>query len=223
MSRISGGLGVFCLLVACQACSLDFDALRRGRRDGGGDAMDASTRDAATDIDSSVDAGDVDASEAEEDAASLCPGATPDCADPRCAGRPCDDGFRCTSNDVCSTGLCRGTPVECPTDGCTVATCEEDTGECRAIRTMPDATICAGGRCCFGRCSMLRDSGNCAGCGLSCEEESCSAETPSRCVCVTNAGCPLGQQCLGGRCSCMTNAQCATGQTCVVATGHCTY
>ncbi|WP_157068847.1 hypothetical protein [Sandaracinus amylolyticus] len=218
MSRISG---VLCLVVACHACSLDFDALRRGRADAG-DGMDASSLDASTSDASRDDAGESDASEP-EDAASLCPTTPPDCADPRCAGQACDDGLRCTSNDVCSTGLCRGTPVECPTDGCSVATCEEDTGECRAIRTMPDATICVGGRCCFGRCSMLRDSGSCGGCGLSCEEETCSAELPPRCTCVTNAGCPLGQQCLGGRCACMTNAQCATGQTCVVASGHCTY
>jgi len=184
--------------------------------------MDAAVRDAAMDA-PAIDAPAVDASEGEDDAGSLCPSATADCVDPRCAGAPCDDGLRCTTNDVCTTGTCRGTPIECPTDGCSVQACDEASGSCRAVSTMPDATICAGGRCCFGRCSSLRDSGNCGGCGLSCEEESCSPELPSRCVCVTDSGCSLGQQCLGGRCTCTSNAQCAAGQTCVVASGHCTY
>jgi hypothetical protein len=98
--------------------------------------------------------------------------------------------------------------------------CTEAAG-CHAVAAIADGTVCSAGRCCYGRCSGLRDSGNCGGCGLGCDEYSCTATGAATCVCDTNAGCPLGQTCVGGSCRCAANAQCAAGQTCV--SSHCTY
>lgn len=231
-------------------CALDLDALERGRGsahdasiDGSGlDAttIDASGRDVGTDSsddaqvvddarasrDARVDDARVeDAAEADDaavapaDAVVACP--VLDCSDPSCLGAPCDDGRACTTNDVCTLAQdCEGTPIVCAAMECATVACVEP-GGCRVVAALPDATPCSAGRCCYGRCSGLRDSGNCAGCGLSCEEYTCTGTGEPRCICDTNAGCPPGQTCSGGVCLCGADAQCTVGQHCIG--GTCTY
>ncbi|UCC30743.1 MAG: hypothetical protein JSU86_00400 [Phycisphaerales bacterium] len=48
---------------------------------------------------------------------------------------PCNDGDLCTLNDVCSAGLCAGTPIDCSSfDGtCSVGTCDPARGVCYAL------------------------------------------------------------------------------------------
>ena len=43
-------------------------------------------------------------------------------------GVPCDDGSACTSDDLCSAGVCVSGPSMCPDDGnpCTTSTCEDN-------------------------------------------------------------------------------------------------
>lgn len=198
------------------ACSLDFDALERGRRDAG------------TDLDARVPAPDADvlpdaALDAPADSGSVeCTGSG-SCEDPACTGQPCDDGLACTMGDVCVGTICRGATQLCPSDGCSMSACEEPTGACVQIDSLPDGTACPGGRCCSGLCSSLGDNASCGGCGLACDEESCTTLVPRRCTCSTSGGCPGGQQCVSGNCVCSADGQCAAGQTCVVATGHCSY
>jgi hypothetical protein len=225
-----------CIAIAASACSLDFDALERGsdaarsdagrfdagfgRRDAGSDAaVDAEGFDAGAEL----DAGAVDAGPPPD-----CPlsGGLPVCIDPRCEGVLCDDGVSCTDGERCTGGVCTGgAPVVCPSDGCSMPMCEEPTRMCRAGAAAPDTTPCPAGRCCYGRCSTLRDSAHCGGCNLPCDEETCVGSGPARCICVTNAGCPMGQTCSGGLCTCSDSSQCAAGQTCVSGGGfgYCVY
>lgn len=188
---------------------------------------DASTSmDASIDAESidaeSVDAAAVDASvDASEPPDAALDGATCDCSLAACAGSPCDDGQWCTTDDVCTGGTCRGTLRDCDSE-CSLGTCDEALDACRAHTPAPDGDLCTDGRCCYGRCSNLFDSGNCGGCGLGCDEETCGATAPARCICVTNAGCPSGQVCVSGSCLCTADSQCAAGQRCL-AGGYCSY
>ncbi len=52
-----------------------------------------------------------------------------DCADTQCEGMPCDDGLACTTGEVCTDGVCAGSPTDCD-DGiaCTVDRCDDDRG-----------------------------------------------------------------------------------------------
>lgn len=49
-------------------------------------------------------------------------------------GNSCDDGNPCTSNDICSNGICSGTEKDC-TDAfsCTDGICDTSTGECKQV------------------------------------------------------------------------------------------
>jgi len=55
----------------------------------------------------------------------------------------CDDGDLCTRDDVCSNGICAGTPVYCPQpdDVCQVAACNPATGLCE-LRPASDDAAC---------------------------------------------------------------------------------
>jgi len=68
-----------------------------------------------------------------------CRAATWDSTQDRCVytnhddGTGCDDGNLCTTHDVCTSGLCGGSPVVCPsTCGGSTATCNLATGLCVA-------------------------------------------------------------------------------------------
>jgi hypothetical protein len=51
-------------------------------------------------------------------------------------GRSCNDGNRCTRDDVCNEGVCAGEKMPCPEDGdgnpCTIMVCDSNTGTCGA-------------------------------------------------------------------------------------------
>jgi hypothetical protein len=55
----------------------------------------------------------------------------------------CDDGQKCTENDVCAQGVCAGAPKVCPTaDSChETSVCDPATGECSNV-AKPDHTPC---------------------------------------------------------------------------------
>lgn len=76
---------------------------------------------------------------------------------------PCDDGFGCTTGDVCGQGSCGGTPVVCddpPDPECEdfqnvktwnpEGTCQEPSGECQYGFTV---SPCRSGWCQFGYCT----------------------------------------------------------------------
>jgi hypothetical protein len=62
---------------------------------------------------------------------------------------PCNDGDLCTTNDVCSAGVCAGTPVDCSylDDACNVGVCNAYTGTC-LIETANEGGSCNDGSPC---------------------------------------------------------------------------
>jgi hypothetical protein len=56
-------------------------------------------------------------------------------------GTTCDDGNRCTTDDVCVSRSCEGKSIQCPwVDLCHEASCDEATGECE-YREIDDCTV----------------------------------------------------------------------------------
>jgi hypothetical protein len=98
----------------------------------------------------------------------------------------CDDGDKCTTDDVCRSGVCAGTPVVCaPLDPCHVAgTCDPATGAC-ANPNATDGTDC--------------DDGDAATCNDACQSGVCTGE-PCAGVCSPTQPCPSGQECCGSQC-----------------------
>jgi hypothetical protein len=67
------------------------------------------------------------------------------------AGAACDDGNRCTVDDICQAdGACAGVPIDCSAldDQCVVGSCDPTTGACYAA-SRPDQTPCTGTDACF--------------------------------------------------------------------------
>ncbi len=63
--------------------------------------------------------------------ANLCSASTGECQLTLFNGATCDDGALCTTADVCSGGMCVGTPATCADgDPCTVDSCDPTTGDC---------------------------------------------------------------------------------------------
>ena len=84
----------------------------------------------------------------------------------------CDDGDLCTINDLCSAGVCQGTPINC-NDGnpCTSDVCNPNTGLCEAINNndpCDDGDLCTQNDLCF--------NGQCIGIPLECDDgDQCTA------------------------------------------------
>ncbi len=64
-------------------------------------------------------------------------------------GSRCDDGDACTRTDVCRSGTCGGSAVDCSglTDACNVGQCNGTTGACQAV-PVADGTSCDDGIVC---------------------------------------------------------------------------
>src|SRR5262249_20158299 len=65
-------------------------------------------------------------------------------------GTACSDGNGSTEDDVCTNGVCAGTPVVCTGgDQCHVAgTCNPSTGACSNPTPIADGTACSDGNAC---------------------------------------------------------------------------
>jgi cysteine-rich repeat protein len=106
-----------------------------------------------------------------------CDGCSPLCQ-PQPSGNPCDDGDACTETDVCTAGVCQGSPrscddgVSCTSDGCVVGQC---------INTPSSALCDDGDACTIDICDPA------AGCSNSTD-------------CDDGNACTLGDQCVGGAC-----------------------
>ncbi len=81
-------------------------------------------------------------------------------------GKKCSDGNLCTTDDVCSSGKCAGTPKVCDDQNpCTTDFCDEKTGACVFTpNTAPcdDGNACTTGDACQG--------GQCMGTPISCND-----------------------------------------------------
>jgi len=108
-----------------------------------------------------------------------------DCENTPLTGPACNDGVGCTLNDVCSAGLCAGTPDDALCDDglpCTTDTCHPTLG-CRNPPT-PDGQPCddgwtctTGDVCTGGVCAGTPDDNLCGG-GASCATGTCDPADP---------------------------------------------
>lgn len=139
------------LLAACDGDPMEPDA---GSIDAGGDAGgDAAMGDSGP-----------DAGACAEDCAAMsegcsrgaCDEATGSCVlEPLAAGTSCDDGDRCTSEDVCDgAGSCAGVAIDCGgAFGPCAGECDPASGECVDL-AYPDCTACGEGSVCVaGECA----------------------------------------------------------------------
>ena len=104
-------------------------------------------------------------------------------------GTPCDDGFKCTGDDVClAGGFCLGIIKACPdsdTDRCTIDACDPQTGECVNVGPR-DCGPCAQCEAQTGACAPANE-------GVACDDlDVCTAtSTCSDGVCVGAQGTPM--------------------------------
>ena len=143
---------------------------------------------------------------------------------------PCDDGSKCTDNDVCllvgdgAAIQCSGVPVEC-NDGnpCTLDTCSEEAGcayenkssgtPCAVMGDCSDVGICQDGIC------VAQPGGGCDD-GIPCTADECSPD--GSCVHTANhALCDDNDSCTDNLCSLVVgceypfnNAPCDDGNPC---------
>lgn len=124
---------------------------------------------------------------------------------------PCDDGLRCTADDICHRGQCVGTPIICVDDvECTVDRCDEENG----CLNEPDHDRCDPGQVCFeGICDPVQGclserSADGTLCGsLDCQEMSVCIQgqcltgpTPDGMPCDDGDPCTAGDLCEAGSC-----------------------
>jgi hypothetical protein len=147
----------------------------------------------------------------------------------------CNDGTACTTNDQCSGGQCKGTPLNCD-DGnpCTNDTCNA-VGGCQFSNA--NGKACSDGSACTQNDTC--QNGSCkGGAGVSCNDgnpctvDSCSAATgcifnaaaANGLACNDDDACSTASKCAGGQCTevsayvCPNNPQCFL-QTCVDIAG----
>ncbi|MFO0658479.1 MAG: S8 family serine peptidase [Polyangiaceae bacterium] len=71
------------------------------------------------------------------------------------SGTACDDNNLCTTNDVCSDGVCGGDPTPCPEIECQeLITCSASSGQC-LYKNLPLGTPCSQGSCYVGECKPI--------------------------------------------------------------------
>ncbi len=126
----------------------------------------------------------------------------------------CDDGFRCTINDVCSNRVCSGTPVSCPSG----RRCDPANGmcvQCFDSSECGDGNVCTADSCNNGTCAHTPTAGSCNDGSLCTLNDACSGGTCRG----TNVACNVPEVCdpTDGICKeCLTNNECADGDACSV-------
>ena len=147
-------------------------------------------------------------------ATGTCDGTTGRCSDPsKPDGVACNDGSACTSNDVCTTGVCGGRQYSCVSaNPCMAGACNGD-GTCSNVN-VADGTPC----------SALSSSGTC-GSGIclisACQDDyaDCDGDLSNGCEVkisddADNCG-ACGTVCMtGGSCSMGACTWCSAGTTC---------
>lgn len=140
---------------------------------------------------------------------------------------PCDDTLNCTTPDVCLSGQCVGTPVDCSglDSDCGGGRCDDASGAC-VVDPVQDGTQCNDDAPCTGH--DVCDGGSCAGTAGLCTacaglnaNDPCDDGNPctSDEVCVFDSGVLFCEGPVTVDCSGLDNA-CAVG-VCQPATGTC--
>jgi len=135
------------------------------------------------------------------------------CSNPNKAyGTACSDGNACTKNDVCTAGVCGGTPYTC-NDGlaCTADSCNGD-GTCTFSVTAEDCLI--GGACYAGGAGS--STNQCQQCTPTTSQTAWSAKTNGT-ACNDGNACTKNDVCTAGTCG-GTAYTCNDGLSCTVDT-----
>ena len=150
--------------------------------------------------------------------------------------KPCNDGSKCTANDLCTSGSCVGTPVGC-NDGnpCTTESCDPTLG-CVYVaanngQACSDGNACTSGDVC--------SNGGCKGVGITCNDgnpctsDACNPASGCKFTATTggcNDGnpCTVGDSCQTGKCVSGAQALCTdsnpcTDDVCNAGNGQCTF
>jgi uncharacterized delta-60 repeat protein len=142
-----------------------------------------------------------------------CDALTGNCAYPPLTGTNCDDGDKCTTNDVCSNGVCAGTPIVCNDNNvCTGPDhCDPATGQC-VFPPLTGAACDDGDKC---TTNDVCTNGVCAGTPVVCNDNNvctgpdhCNSAT-GLCVfppltgaaCDDNKPCTINDVCANGTCA----------------------
>ncbi|RMD82662.1 MAG: hypothetical protein D6815_08660 [Candidatus Dadabacteria bacterium] len=159
-------------------------------------------------------------------------------------GSSCDDGDLCTNNDVCGSGTCVGTPIDCSylDSACTVGVCNPSTGTCSS-QAKPNGTVCDDGNVCTtfdactnGVCVGIVDP-NCCQTASECDDgDACTVDTcvnsscshsvaPDGTPCDDGNVCTTPDTCTNGVCGgtvdpncCQSASECDDGNTCTIDT-----
>ncbi len=141
------------------------------------------------------------------------------------AGTACDDGSDCTNNDVCTSGVCKGTGTVNCDDGnpCTRDDCL-DANTCAPHTALADGKACTDGNLCHVGATCA--SASCQGWSLQacddgnpCTDDSCNAATgcaakPNSGGCSDNNACTTQDGCSGGACVGATVVECDDKNAC---------
>ncbi len=156
-------------------------------------------------------------------------------------GKPCSDEDGCTTNDLCSAGLCTGKALVC-NDGnsCTADACDKKTGSC-VSPAQADGLKCDDGDKCTQKDACVK--GKCTGEGYTttgmcddkspCTNDGCSPQSGCFHVPKNDVFCDDGDKCteldkcsagkcLGVKADCDDNKPC-TNDACDPATGKCVH
>lgn len=134
---------------------------------------------------------------------------------------PCDDGLNCTDNDVCASGTCVGTAIDCSglDDPCNTGVCDEPTGACLA-EPVTNGTPCDDDDLCT-QISTCMD-GVCVGTTpLDCDDANvCTVDSCHPALGCQNTPEPDGTSCSNAE-FCDGEETCQSG-VCVAGTDPCT-
>ncbi len=139
-------------------------------------------------------------------------------------GFPCDDGNRCSATDVCRDHTCHGETLACDdSNGCTVDTCDVQTGGCQH-RAIPDGTACTDGSICTS--GDVCTGGVCLGQAVNCDDKKpctvdrCDPDQGCQSVaavdgtaCTDENPCTKNDHCQAGVCT-GTGLSCDDGNSC---------
>ncbi len=149
---------------------------------------------------------------------------------------PCDDGLSCTTNDHCSSGVCKGTAVACPPSPsiCKDNVCLEQSG-CTLVnntKLCEDGNLCTVNDRCHNGICRAGSPLVCPSDGNECTQEFCKVDKGCTTQIITgscddNLDCTGGDHCENGECmgdplecaqpdSQCQAAECVEGQGCVV-------
>ncbi len=156
-------------------------------------------------------------------------------------GLSCDDGVKCTENDACQLGQCKGTSKACeaPDDCHENPSCDEATGQCAEAKPKANGTPCNEGDACA--ISSLCSAGICkitpkeCPAPTACHEEGFCNSSTGDCfnplkndgsVCEDGANCTENDRCEAGVCIgspvlCPAIGVCYEPGICEKSTGQC--